>query len=192
LAPEPAVSADAIASLVIGAPPIDRVGAARAHVIAEHLRAAGVSVVASLPDQWTGDLIRVLESRSDILHVRVAREDDGVGLCAGASLGGRRAALVCQNAGLLLSGNALAGYAHSHQLPFLVLCAWRGGADDAYFYQAYKGRTTLGVLDGLQLPYHRVERGEQLGLIEDGYRQATLWRTPVVLLLARRVLSGEE
>jgi sulfopyruvate decarboxylase subunit alpha len=174
------------------APAIDRAAAARAHVIAEHLRAAGVSLVASLPDQWTGDLIRVLEARDDMRHVRVAREDDGVGLCAGAALGGRRAALVCQNAGLLLSGNALAGYAHSHQLPFLVLCAWRGGPDDGYFYQAYKGRTTLGVVSALQVPFHHVEHAEQLSLIEDSYRQAILWRTPVVLLLGRRLLSGDD
>ncbi len=173
------------------APPVDRLAAARAELIAKHLRAAGVTLVASLPDQWTGDLIRVLQDDAHMVHVRVAREDDGVGLCAGAALGGRRAALVCQNAGLLLSANALAGYAHSHQLPFLVLCASRGGADDAYFYQAYKGRTTVQFLDALQLPYHVVERAEQLSLIEDGYRQAVVWRTPVVLLLGRRVLSGE-
>jgi sulfopyruvate decarboxylase subunit alpha len=174
------------------APPVDRLAAARAELIAEHLHATGVTLVASLPDQWTGDLIRVLQDDARMVHIRVAREDDGVGLCAGAALGGRRAVLVCQNAGLLLSANALAGYAHSHQLPFLVLCAWRGGADDAYFYQAYKGRTTVQFLDALQLPYHFVERAEQLSLIEDGYRQAVVWRTPVVLLLGRRILSGED
>jgi sulfopyruvate decarboxylase subunit alpha len=158
--------------------------------ILEHLRAAGVTLIASLPDKWTGDLISLIEQQPDIDHVRVAREDDGIGLCAGASLGGRRAALVCQNAGLLMSGNALAGYAHSHQLPFLVLCAVRGGADDAYFYQAYKGRVTMPFLDALQVPYHVVDQPEQLSLIEDGYRQAELWRTPVVLLLTRRALDA--
>jgi sulfopyruvate decarboxylase subunit alpha len=166
--------------------------AQRARCIVDHLRAADVTLVASLPDQWTGELIGALQEHPQITHVRVAREDDGVGLCAGAALGGRRAALVCQNAGLLLSANALAGYTHSHQLPFLILCAWRGGSEDRYFYQAYKGRTTLPFLEALQLPYHHLERVDQLNLIEDGYRQAVLWRTPVVLLLGRRILSGEE
>jgi sulfopyruvate decarboxylase subunit alpha len=165
--------------------------AQRARCIVDHLRVADVTLVASLPDQWTGELIGALEAHPEISHVRVAREDDGVGLCAGAALGGRRAALVCQNAGLLLSANALAGYAHSHQLPFLILCVLRGGPEDGYFYQAYKGRTTLPVLDALQLPYHHVERADQLRLIDDGYRQADLWRTPVVLLLGQRMLSGE-
>jgi sulfopyruvate decarboxylase subunit alpha len=161
-------------------------------LICQHLRAAGVTLVASLPDQWTGDLIRVVQSDPGMLHIPVAREDDGVGLCAGAALGGRRAALICQNAGLLLSANALAGYAHSHQLPFLILCAVRGQADDAYFYQAYKGRVTLPFLEALQIPYHTVHTSAQLSLIEDAYRQATIWRSPVVLLLNKQVLSGED
>ena len=169
------------------APEVSHTAARR---IVEHLRAAGITLVASLPDKWTGELISLLEGESGLVHVRVPREDDGVGLCAGAALGGRRAALICQNAGLLLSGNALAGYAHSHQLPFLVVCAFRGGADDAFFYQAYKGKVTVPFLDAIQVPYHFVDRPEQLCLIEDGYRQATLWRTPVVLLLNRQVLEG--
>jgi sulfopyruvate decarboxylase subunit alpha len=165
---------------------------ARAASIVEHMQVAAITVVASLPDQWTGDLIHTLQDRAEIRHISVVREDDGVAVCAGAALGGARAALICQNAGLLLSANALAGYAHSHQLPFLVLCAWRGGPDDGYFYQAYKGRVTLPFLDALQIPHHRVERPDQLSLIEDAYRQAVLWRSPVVLLLGRRVLMGED
>jgi sulfopyruvate decarboxylase subunit alpha len=177
---------------VTSAPPIASASEARARLLCDHLRSAGVTLVASLPDQWTGDLIRVVQAQPDMVHVRVGREDDGVGLCAGASLGGRRATLICQNAGLLLSANALAGYAHSHQLPFLILCAVRGGPDDAYFYQAYKGRVTVPVLDALQIPYHRIERADDLTLIEDGYRQATMWRMPVVLLLGQRVLNGQD
>jgi sulfopyruvate decarboxylase subunit alpha len=157
--------------------------------IVNHLRAAGVTLAASLPDQWLGELIDAVDREPDIVHVRVAREDDGVGLCAGAALGGRRAVLISQNAGLLLSGNALAGYAHSHQLPFLILCAVRGGPDDAYFYQAYKGRVSVPFLDALQIPYHHLDSAADLGLIEDAYRQASLWRMPVVLLLSRSVLG---
>jgi sulfopyruvate decarboxylase subunit alpha len=164
----------------------------RARLISDHLRAAGVTLVASLPDQWTGDLIRIIQSDPTMRHIPVSREDDGVGLCAGAALGGLRAALICQNAGLLLSANALAGYAHSHQLPFLILCAVRGQADDAYFYQAYKGRVTLPFLEALQIPNHTVHTVAQLSLIEDAYRQAIIWRLPVVLLLTRQALSGED
>ena len=60
-------------------------------------------------------------SEQQSMDVPVTREDEGVGLCVGAYLGGTRGALICQNAGLLLAGNALAGYAHLHQIPMLIL-----------------------------------------------------------------------
>ena len=37
---------------------------------------------------------------------------------------------------------ALGGFAQHHQIPFLVLAAYRGREDDAYYYQVYKGRIT--------------------------------------------------
>jgi sulfopyruvate decarboxylase subunit alpha len=160
-----------------------------ADLIVAALERAGVAIAASLPDAWLAPVIDRVDAHAGIRHVRVAREDDGVGVCAGASLGGKRAALICQNAGVLLSANALAGYAHHHQLPFLVLAAYRGSVEDRFHYQAYKGQVTEPVLRGLQLPYHVMERIDRVGLIEDAMRQAYLVRRPVVVLLRREALQ---
>jgi len=162
-----------------------------AHLIVSALKRAGIDIVASLPDKWLTELIEEITGDPAITHVRVTREDDGVGLCAGAYLGGRKAALVCQNAGLLLSANALAGYALHHQIPFLVLSAYRGNHDDAYYYQMYKGRVTRPVLQALGLPHHVVASPGDFYLIEEGAQQAYLTRMPVVLLLTRRALLGD-
>jgi sulfopyruvate decarboxylase subunit alpha len=154
------------------------------------LKRAGIDIVASLPDQWLAALIQSCDADPDITHVKLAREDDGVGICAGAFLGGRKAALICQNAGLLLSVNALAGMAWHHQIPFLVLAAHRGCFDDGYYYQMYKGRTTERVLEGMGLPYYVLDGPEQFSLIEQGAKQSFLSRLPLILLLRRRALVG--
>lgn len=155
------------------------------------LRAADVTIAASLPDSWLTALIDRIDADKAIRHVRVTREDDGVGICAGASLGGKRAVLVCQNAGVLLSANALAGYGIHHQIPFLVLAVYRGSYEDTFYYQMYKGAVTEPVLAGLQLPYHVIQRIDQVGMVEDAMRQATLLRRPVVVLLRRAALLGD-
>jgi sulfopyruvate decarboxylase subunit alpha len=159
--------------------------ASRAAVL---LREAGITIAATLPDQWLGGVIDALDAEPTIRLVRVTREDDGVGICAGAYLGGQRAALVCQSAGLLLSANALAGYALHHQTPFLVLAALRGGHDDGYYYQTYKHRVITPVLDALGLPHHTLRTPDDLGIIPDAARQAWLSRRPVVLLAHRDAL----
>ena len=166
-------------------------GEANAERIVGALLRSGVEIAASLPDSWLSPLIERITNEPKITHVRVTREDDGVGLCAGASLGGKRAVLVCQNAGLLLSANALAGYAHHHQLPFLVLAVYRGSYEDRFYYQMYKGQVTVPVLEALRIPFHVIDSIDDVGIVEDASREASLARKPVVVLMRRTALLGE-
>jgi sulfopyruvate decarboxylase subunit alpha len=168
------------------------VAAQNAERIVGALTNAGVTIAASLPDSWLSAVIDRVDADRSIRHVRVTREDDGVGICAGASLGGKRAVLICQNAGVLLSANALAGYGLHHQLPFLVLAVYRGSHEDRFYYQMYKGIVTEPVLRALQLPYHVMERIEQVGIVEDAVRESSLARRPVVVLVRRGALLGDE
>ena len=158
-------------------------------MVLEHLKRAGIDLVASLPDQWLGKLIGQCEADPAITHIRLAREDDGVGICAGAFLGGRKAALICQTSGVLGSVNALGGIAFHHQIPFLVIAAHRGMSEDNQYYQMYKGRICEPVLRAMGLPHFVIDGPEQLSLIEDGVRHAYLNRLPVVLLLRKRALQ---
>ena len=161
-----------------------------ARLIAAALKRAGIDLAASLPDSWLSPLINELEADPEFRHVRVTREDDGVGICAGAYLGGRKAALVCQNGGLLLSINALMAFGLHHQVPFLIVCAYRGSHDDSYYWQAFKGRVTEPVLQATGLPFHMVRSAEEFHLIEETAREAYLIRRPGVVLMSRRALLG--
>lgn len=166
--------------------------AANAERIVRALVAAHVEIATSLPDSWLSALIARIDREPSIRHVRVGREDDGVGICAGASLGGKRAVLVCQNAGVLLSANALAGYAHHHQLPFLVLAVYRGSYEDRFYYQMYKGLVTEPILDALAIPWHVIEGIDDVAIIESAVRESQLARKPAVVLLRRAALLGDE
>jgi len=162
----------------------------RPQMIAAALKRTGIDLVTFLPDVWMTGLVNELAADPEITMVRVACEQEGVGICAGAFLGGRKAVLIAQNAGLLLSANALAGMAMHHQIPILILVVQRGGHDDDQYYQIYKGRVTVPVIEALNLPYHHVDTPDQYHIIEGAYRQAVLARMPVAVLLSRRALMG--
>jgi sulfopyruvate decarboxylase subunit alpha len=124
--------------------PLD--GKAKAALVLAELKAVGIDLVATLPDSWLTDLIEAIDADPAMTLIRVTREEEAIGICAGAYLGGRKAAVLAQNAGVLLSTNALAGLAYHHQIPVLLLVAQRGGAEDNQYYQVYKGRVTVPVL----------------------------------------------
>jgi sulfopyruvate decarboxylase subunit alpha len=159
-------------------------------VIVGALKRAGVDLVTSLPDKWLDGLITAIEADGAFTHLRITREEEGLGICAGAYIGGRKGVLICQTAGLLLSVNTLAAYVHLHRLPVLILAAHRGTLEDQFFFQMYKGQVVEGVLDAISVKHVLVTAPEDAPLVEDAVRYAELQRAPVVVLLGRRVLTG--
>ncbi|MEV8511571.1 thiamine pyrophosphate-binding protein [Dactylosporangium sp. NPDC051484] len=165
-------------------------GAERARRIAERLRAGGVELAASLPDSWLSPLIDRVAADEHIRHVRVSREDDAVAIAGGAALMGKRSVVLCQNAGVLLATNVLAAFSYHHQLPLLIVAAARGGAEDGFYYQMYKGQVSTGVATAAGLSVHQVSGPQDDWLFERASEQAWLQRRPVVLMCSRSALLG--
>ena len=63
-----------------------------AKIILQSLQRAGIDVVASLPDAFLVHVIEGLEASNEFLHLPVTREEEGIGICTGAYLGGKRCA----------------------------------------------------------------------------------------------------
>ena len=160
------------------------------HRLVEALDTAGVTFATSLPDSWLTGVLEALDASTAIRHIPVTREDEGVGLVAGMTLGGSRGVLICQNAGLLVSVNALAGYGGYHGLAIPVIAALRGGPDDGFYYQAYKARATTRVLDGIDVPSFVVSDPARIADAARVVDMAWLHRRPAVALLTRNALTG--
>ncbi len=138
-----------------------------AEKIKEALKKAGVGVVASLPDEHIAALIRAIAEDPDVRHVPLCREEEGVGICTGAYLGGKNTALLMQNGGLLNSCNALTTTALQFEIPMLLLVYYAGDIGDRGFTTV--GRVTEPVLAGLGIRTYVLRRmdeiEERVGLI---------------------------
>ena len=80
---------------------------AGAQQILNGLKEAGIDLVSSVPDINMLQLINLLYQDKAITHVPVGREEEGIGVCTGAHLGGKKTAMLMQNGGLLNSCNGL-------------------------------------------------------------------------------------
>src|SRR5215475_4764827 len=86
-------------------------------IIAE-IKASGVEFIPCLPDIHTSEgLLRPLTREAGLRLIRVCKEDEGIGICAGLSYCNRRALLLIQQTGLLDSINAIRGVAVEYALP---------------------------------------------------------------------------
>src|SRR5215208_4680722 len=95
-------------------------------VIYDALRASGIRLVSALPETWLVHLIRMAEDDPGMILVRLAKEEEGVGIFAGAHLAGVKSAMLMQNHGFLASINGIVSCAQLYRIPLLMLISHRG------------------------------------------------------------------
>ena len=159
-----------------------------AAAILDGLKKAGIDFIATLPDEKMLELIRAVEKDTAVKHVPLCREEEGIGICAGAYLAGKRPAIIMQNAGFLNSCNALTTTSLQFQIPILMLIYYAGDIGD-------RGFTTLGavtepVLHAMGFRTYVLRKREE---IDDTLRGAQILaddsKKPVAVLLTKTVLG---
>lgn len=153
------------------------------------LRAQGVGLVSALPETWLVHLIRMAEEDPEMILVRLAKEEEGVGVSAGAHFAGTRSAMLMQNHGFLASINGIVSGAQLFRIPLLMLISDRGTFGEPDPWQTEGGLVTEHVLDALRIPFERLDaRAECARRIGDALTLAHASNRPVGLLLGRALM----
>jgi sulfopyruvate decarboxylase alpha subunit len=126
------------------------------------LKAADIRQVGYVPDAGHSRLIERCQADSQIRAVSLTSEEEGIGLAAGAWLGGQRAALLMQSSGV---GNCinLLSLAKSCRFPLTMLVTMRGEWAEFNPWQVPMGSKTQAALELMDVLVYRVERGEEAG-----------------------------
>jgi len=159
----------------------------RAAEIIVGLKEAGIDFVASVPDINLLHLINLLYADKDIAHVPVGREEEGIGVCTGAYVGGKHVAMLMQNGGLMNSCNGLTTTALQFGIPLLLLVYYAGDLGDNAFHML--GLVTEPVLDGLGIKYFVMRDPARVkDQIAAAKIAAEASKRPIALVLTRAVL----
>jgi sulfopyruvate decarboxylase subunit alpha len=161
--------------------------------ILDALRRTDVQLIAYLPDTTLDPLIEAATADDAFETVLVTREEEAVGVLAGAWLGGKRGALVCQSSGLANTFNALGSLAVPARVPFLGVVTRRGDLGEFNLAQVPAGYNLARLLDDVGVRNHAVADaavvGERVGMAAE---TAFATRTPYVVLLESTVTGYKE
>lgn len=138
--------------------------------VADQLKSEGVDLVVSLPcDRNKGftDLIH-----EEFMTVDVTREEDGVGICAGAALMGRRAVMSIQSSGLGNMMNALMSLTACYGLPLAVIASWRGTDGESIEAQIPFNSRIPQMLDVYGIEHCEVRTSEDIPSVGEHIREA--------------------
>src|SRR5919198_94725 len=90
-------------------------------VVYDALKASEVRLLSALPETWLVHLIRMADEDPEMILVRLAKEEEGIGVSTGAHFAGVRSAMLMQNHGFFQSINGLISLALLYKIPLLLL-----------------------------------------------------------------------
>jgi sulfopyruvate decarboxylase subunit alpha len=148
--------------------------------------------MSALPETWLVHLIRMAEEDADMRLVRLAKEEEGVGISAGAHLAGVRSAMLMQNHGFLASVNGIVSCAQLYRIPLLMLISHRGEFGERDPWQTEGGGVTIHVLDALRIPHITLDNPDHVQRrINKAQTLAYSASRPVAMLLGRDLMWEE-
>lgn len=147
------------------------------------LKRSGIDFAASVPCVNLQELLRLIGEDHEIIHIPVTREEEGVGVCAGAWMGGRRPALIMQNSGLGNSINALASLDFLYKIPLIMIISHRGCEGEPIVGQIPMGNLTPRLLEVMDIARFSPMPGMAEETIIQAWELASDQRRPVAVLL---------
>lgn len=116
------------------------------------LKAAGVRFASFLPDSSLYQLEELLSADDDVTAVQCTREDEGVAMAVGASMGGTRSVAVMEGTGLGFCGLILSR-ARIQCTPLLVVFSHpRGGLGERLAHHSTSMLASHACVSGLDIP----------------------------------------
>lgn len=155
--------------------------------LVQGLKGAGIDFVTYLPETRLSQIIPLIRDDPEMELIAAGSEQEAVTIAAGATLGGKQAAVYMENTGIYVSSYSLLTVGKQLGVPLLLVIGYLGGVPDQRnsFLYATIGKHTIPVLEGLGIDYLLLNDGEKLEVkIGDAVRAANAQRAPFALLFA--------
>ena len=161
-------------------------------VIHGHFRRVGIRQVGYVPDAGHSRLITLCRDDPDIADVLLTTEEEGVGLVAGAALGGQRAALLMQSSGV---GNCVNMFSLARNCGFacLLLVTMRGEFGEFNPWQVPMGTIAEDVLRLAGFLTYRIEDADAVDeVVGAGCDMAFDGDLQVAIILSQRLIGRKQ
>lgn len=159
-------------------------------LIYDGIKAADIRFISALPETWLVYLLQLAEDDPEMCMVEVAKEEEAIGIAAGAYFAGKLNALLMQNHGFFGSINGIVSLALLYRIPLLMLIAHRGHIGEPYPWHTQGGILTEPVLRGLGLPFEYVRDPHKAAQqIREALTFSQSSLSPVALLLTRELME---
>ena len=128
------------------------------------LKEGGISFVSYLPETRLSEIVPLFREDPSFMVVPVANESEAISIAAGASLGGRPAAVYMEGSGVYVGSFNLLCLGKRLGVPMLLIVAYYGSLLDTRnsFLYAMPGIHLIPILKSLDIQYEVFQNGDSL------------------------------
>src|SRR5438132_7498753 len=154
-------------------------------IFLQTLKDNDVRLVTYVPDNVLTPLIKGVTADNYFMPVTATREDEAIGMVAGAWMGGLRGVVMMQTSGFALIANALASLIVPYQIPAILVVSERGTMGEFNIGQALVARVMRPTLDTLGIAHHTLTDESTMRFIVDAsIKQAITTQSSVAFILS--------
>lgn len=132
--------------------------------IVDALKENEVSLIAYVPDISIHQVTKLMQDDPYFHVVSATREEEAIGIAAGAYATGRNAAVFMQSSGFGNIVNALTSLCIPARVPIPMFINMRGEVGEFNIAQVTMGRSVKPILDVLGLPHYTLDSDDRLPL----------------------------
>jgi sulfopyruvate decarboxylase alpha subunit len=151
-----------------------------------------IDLVTYVPDNVLTPLIKGATDDNHFKTIVATREDEALGIVAGAWMAGTHGIVLMQTSGFAVIPNALASLIVPSQIPAIIAVSERGTLGEFNIGQVMVSRVMRPTLDALAVTHHTLTDQETMPFIVDrSIKQAVATQSPVVFILSPLLTGGK-
>ena len=160
--------------------------------VVHSLREHDVRLATYVPDAINWNILAKLEQDADFQVVPAAREEEAIGIAAGAYAGGKRAAMFMQSSGFGNTINALTQLLVAYRIPVPLFIGMRGGLSEFNEVQVPSARPIPAILDTLNIQHYAPMREDDVaGYVDGAIELSYASRMPVAVLWYAQLVGAK-
>ena len=136
------------------------------------LKSAGIDFIISVPCKLLGELIEIAAADDSITYTPVTREEEGIGIMAGAYMAGKKPAILMQNSGFGNSANAILSLLNYYQIPVIFIISHRGSEGEPIEAQYQMGSAIIDLMKTCQVSACEITGVSELDRVKTGIDKA--------------------
>ena len=141
-----------------------------------------IELVTTVPCKQLAGVIEAIDACDEIYHIPSNKEDEGMGICAGAFMGGKRSAIIMQNTAIGVTINTLATLTQFYRMPLPMLISYRGELGEPVACQVEMAIHTKALLKQMNIPTYHFHRKSDVDELDKILAYTFMCNKPVAIL----------